>query len=64
MVTLNKAFDREEGVNYFFVKLADENNQELLRVYSADDHRLADLHAVVQRKTLRVDDALDEIMGP
>jgi hypothetical protein len=63
-LTLRKAFDREDGTYYYYVRLADENDQELLKVYSPEYPRLVDLYSAVQRKTLRVDEALDEIMGP
>lgn len=62
-VTLAKGYDRDAEEHYFYIKLADENNQELVRVYSVDDGRLSNLYSVVQRKALKVDEALDEIMG-
>jgi len=61
---LRKGFDREDETYYFFVRLTDENNQELLKVYSTEYPGLANLYSAVQRKTLKVDEALDEIMGP
>lgn len=55
--------DSDEGGTYFYVKLTDDADQELLLVYGGENRVVKELFYLARRISLKVDSAIDEIMN-
>jgi hypothetical protein len=61
-VVVDKSQDPDDQSFYFYVKLSDDADQELLMVYNSENILVRELFFIVRRISLNVDLAIDEIM--
>ena|ERR1700722_4523046 len=62
-VTLDKNYDEDRGKTYFYLTLLDDSERELLTIFDSKLAVVKDLFYLAEREALKVDTAIDEIMG-
>jgi hypothetical protein len=61
-IMVDKSEPRDEAP-FYYIKLTDEADQELLTVDAEENPRVKALFYLARRRSLNVDSAIDEIMG-
>jgi hypothetical protein len=61
-VAVDKTESDEVGT-FYYVKLTDDADQELLKVFASENRLVKELFYLARRRSLNVDSAIDEIMG-